>query len=169
MPLIKDGRFTTDDWQRLAEPDEPPSVPARLIMGQGDFSARGMSLVDAGHEIGLEIANNADPEELAIHFPVLKLIAVPFPKSADGRGFSIATRLRRLGFPGELRAVGYLIADQYALARSCGFDTVDIPEALAERQPEQHWLEAQRIMTFAYQRGYGEMQNIVTARWGNSA
>jgi uncharacterized protein (DUF934 family) len=159
MPLIKDGRFVTDGWQRLAEGDEPPSTASKLIVGLGDFTARGAALADAGHEIGIDISNDADPETLATHFPALKLIAVPFPKSADGRGFSLATRLRRLGFNG---------ADQYALARSCGFDTIEIPDSLAARQPEPHWLDAQRAMTLAYQRGYGELKNIVTARWGSS-
>jgi uncharacterized protein (DUF934 family) len=168
MPLIKDGRFVPDDWQRLGEGDEPPSSTSKLIVGLGDFTVRGAALVEAGHEIGIDISNDADPEALAAHFPVLKLIAVPFPKSADGRGFSLATRLRRLGFNGELRAAGFLIADQYALARSCGFDTIEIPDGLAARQPEPHWLDAQRAMTLAYQRGYGELKNIVTARWGSS-
>jgi uncharacterized protein (DUF934 family) len=168
MPLIKDGRFVPDGWRRLAEGDEPPSAVSKLIIGLADFTARGSALADAGHEIGVEISNDADPETLAAHFPVVKLIAVPFPKAADGRGFSLATRIRRLGFNGELRAAGFLIADQYALARSCGFDTIEIPDSLAARQPEPHWLDAQRAMTLAYQRGYGELKNIMTARWGSS-
>lgn len=168
MSLIKDGRFVPDEWRRLDEGGEPPASAAKLILGQGDFAEFGASLAESGHEIGLEIANDTDPQALAAHFPSLSLIVVPFPKSADGRGFSIATRLRRLGFNGELRAAGFLIADQYALARNCGFDTVEIPDSLAARQPEPHWLEAQRTMTLAYQRGYGEMRNIVTARWSKS-
>ena len=168
MPLIKDGYFISDEWRRLGEGDEPPVSASKLILGQGDFAERGASLVEAGHEIGIEISNDTDPEALASHFPSLTLILVPFPKAADGRGFSLATRLRRLSFSGELRAAGFLIADQYALARSCGFDTIEIPDSLAARQPEPHWLEAQRTMTLAYQRGYGEMRNIVTARWNNS-
>lgn len=168
MPLIKDGRFVPDDWQRLGEGDEPPSAASKLVLGLADFAARGAALAEAGHEIGLEISNDTDPEAVAVDFPALKLIAVPFPKSADGRGFSLATRLRRLGFTGELRAAGFLIADQYALARSCGFDTIEIPESLAARQPEAHWIDAERAMTLAYQRGYGQMRSIVTARWGSS-
>lgn len=169
MPLIRDGRFTSDEWQRLGEGEMVPSSPSKLILVQGDFAERGESLAEAGYEIGVEITNDIDPEALAAQFPKLKLIAVAFPKAADGRGFSIATRLRRLRFDGELRASGYLIADQYALARSCGFDTIEISDVLAARQPEPHWMEAQRAMSLAYQRGYGGMQSIVTARWGDSA
>lgn len=168
MPLIKDGRFSSDEWVRLAVEEPMPASPAKLLLSLGDFRQRGAAVAEIGHDIGIEISNEVDPEALVPAFERLKLIAVDFPKAADGRGYSIATRLRRLGYKGELRASGYLIADQYVLARNCGFDTVQIPDALAERQPEAHWIEVQRSMTFAYQRGYGEMQNIVTARWAKS-
>jgi hypothetical protein len=37
------------------------------------------------------------------------VIAVNFPKFADGRGYSIAYNLRaRLGYTGELRAIGFI-------------------------------------------------------------
>ncbi len=68
-----------------------------------------------------------------------ELLAIEFPAMTDGRGFSIARRLRQLGYKGRLRAVGGLIADQYAMARRVGFDEVRIPDALAERQPEEQW------------------------------
>ncbi len=165
MPLIRDGRFVPDDWVRLADEDAPPSVKSRLLVTWTCYQRNGEELAASGHEIGIGIGNDADQEALASAFDVVKLIAVPFPKSADGRGFSIATRLRRLGFQGELRASGHLIADQYALARSCGFDTVEISDGQAERQPEQHWIEAERSMSLAYQRGYGELRNILSSRW----
>ena len=68
------------------------------------------------------------------------LIAIDFPAMTDGRGFSLARMLRQKGYKGRLRAVGKLIADQYAMARRVGFDEVQIPAALAERQPQDQWL-----------------------------
>ncbi|MEP0247052.1 MAG: DUF934 domain-containing protein, partial [Roseobacter sp.] len=59
--------------------------------------------------------------------------------SADGRGFTIARALRLRGYTGRLRARGHVLADQYAMARRCGFDEVEIDSALAERQPESQW------------------------------
>ena len=44
------------------------------------------------------------------------------------------------GFKGHLRAVGPVIADQYAMARRVGFDDVEIPDDLAARQPQAQWL-----------------------------
>lgn len=171
MPLIKDGRFTADDWLRPdPERDDPAadaSSPAKLLLPFSVLTEKGAALAAAGKMLGVEVSNDVDPDALAEWFGRLQLISVLFPKSADGRGYSIATRLRRLGYTGELRATGHLIADQYALARSCGFDTVEISEEQAARQPEAHWLEAQRAMSLAYQRGYGTLRNILSARWAS--
>jgi uncharacterized protein (DUF934 family) len=71
----------------------------------------------------------ADPvEELAGLLPQLELVAVEFPNSGDGRGYSQGRLLReRLGFRGELRAVGDGVRqDQVFLLARCGFDTFEL-------------------------------------------
>ncbi|MDN3712367.1 DUF934 domain-containing protein [Paracoccus cavernae] len=85
------------------------------------------------------LASDTSIEELVDHLH-RELIAVDFPAMTDGRGFSLARRLRELGYEGRLRAVGKLIADQYAMARRVGFDEVQISAELARRQPEDQWL-----------------------------
>lgn len=167
MPLIKEGRFVADDWAR-PDPEAADAASAKVILPFAALAGQGEALIGAGRTFGAELTNDVDPDALAPWLDRLALISVLFPKSADGRGYSIATRLRRLGFKGELRATGHLIADQYALARSCGFDTVEISEELARRQPEAHWTEADRAISLAYQRGYGRFQNILTSRWSTS-
>jgi len=107
-----------------------------------DYVAVGDLDIAAGPELAVKIANDMPPEMLAPYFDRIGLIAVSFPGFADGRGFSIARRLRLLGYSGRLRAIGPVIADQYAYARACGFDEVEIDAALAARQPEAHWLAA---------------------------
>jgi uncharacterized protein (DUF934 family) len=53
----------------------------------------------------------------------LGVIAVNFPKFADGRGYSIARLLReRLGYKNELRAIGDVLLDQLQFMKRCGFD-----------------------------------------------
>ena len=91
-----------------------------------------------GHAIDLD--GGADVDALAGFFDRIALIRVSFPSFADGRGFSIAARLRALGYRGQLRAVGHLLADQYPNARRSGFDDVEISDGLAARQPERQWL-----------------------------
>lgn len=88
----------------------------------------------------LHLPPDADIEELGPWLGQLAAIRIAFPAFSDGRGFTLAARLRRMGFAGRLRAQGHVIADQYAMARRSGFDEVEIDEALAARQPEDQWL-----------------------------
>ena len=85
------------------------------------------------------LAPDTDPATLGDYLDH-DLIAVDFPSMTDGRGFTLARLLREKGYQGRLRAVGGLIADQYAMARRVGFDEVRIPAALAARQPQEQWL-----------------------------
>jgi len=95
---------------------------------------------DLPGEFALSIANTVDVEEIAPFFAWIRLITVDFPSFADGRGFSLAKRLREAGYRGTLRATGHVIADQYRNARRVGFDEVEISKDLAARQPESQWL-----------------------------
>lgn len=96
-------------------------------------------LADLGGGTALDMAHTDDPALLEPVIAQLTLIRVTFPAFNDGRAFTIGRRLRMLGYTGELRAYGPVIADQYAMARRVGFDAVEIPDTLAERQPEDQW------------------------------
>ena len=96
-------------------------------------------LADLGGGTALDMAHTDDPALLEPVIAQLTLIRVTFPAFNDGRAFTIGRRLRMLGYTGELRASGPVIADQYAMARRVGFDAVEIPDSLAERQPEDQW------------------------------
>ncbi|MDR0809532.1 MAG: DUF934 domain-containing protein [Gemmobacter sp.] len=87
----------------------------------------------------LDLAHTDDPAALASRLGQLTLIRISFPTFSDGRAFTLARRLRMMGYTGELRALGPVIADQYAMARRVGFDAVEIPDDLAARQPEAQW------------------------------
>ena len=105
----------------------------------------------AGHQGTLDLAHTDDPAAAIPHLAQLDLIRIAFPAFSDGRAFTVARRLRMLGFRGELRALGPVIADQYAMARRVGFDTVEIPAALASRQPQEQWLSRANWQAHDYQ------------------
>ena len=72
---------------------------------------------------GLLLQVDDEPEALQPFLASLPLIAIDFPSFRDGRGYSQAYLLRtRLGWRGELRAVGDVLRDQLAHMRQCGFD-----------------------------------------------
>ena len=84
----------------------------------------------------IELANDADPRALAL--AGVDRIDLNFPKFSDGRAFSQAFLLsRRLGFKGEIRATGDVLADQLAQMERSGFTSAvlraDQDLAIAER------------------------------------
>jgi uncharacterized protein (DUF934 family) len=119
--------FTPEDWA------EGRILPLDLLLA-AEAPPEGAMAVD--------FPNDRDPGELAPWLDRLELIRVCFPAMGDGRGYSVAERLRAMGYAGRLRAAGPLIADQFAAARGVGFDEVEIPRAVAERQPEERWKAA---------------------------
>lgn len=114
--------------------------------------------------LGLSLPNDVPLSAAEPYLRSVDLIAVAFPAFSDGRGLSVARRLRRAGFTGTLRARGPLIVDQFAEALACGFDEVELPEASASRQPAEQWVEAKDSITAHYQTGYGETRSILQQR-----
>jgi uncharacterized protein (DUF934 family) len=82
---------------------------------------------EAGEVLRLE--PHEDPAALAGRLAHAVRVEVNFPKFSDGRGYSIARLLReRLGYAGELRAVGDVQRDQLAYLARVGFDAVLLRE-----------------------------------------
>jgi uncharacterized protein (DUF934 family) len=81
----------------------------------------------AAGELGIWLETFELVEDLVTSFAdinALPLIAVNFPRFADGRGFTIATMLRtRFGYRNELRAIGDVLRDQIYYMKRCGFDS----------------------------------------------
>ncbi|MCX7628294.1 MAG: DUF934 domain-containing protein [Methylophilaceae bacterium] len=86
----------------------------------------------AASEIGVWLETHELVEDLVGSLPdinALPVIAIHFPRFADGRGFSIATLLRtRFGYRNEIRAVGDVLRDQLFYMKRCGFDAFAIRE-----------------------------------------
>lgn len=131
MTIVTDTGFQDDDWAGgYTTPEQCPANDAR---------------------VAVDLASDADPEVLRDVLDQTPMIRVDFPSFADGRGFTIARRLRDMGFRGRLRARGHVIADQYAMARRSGFDEVEIDADLAARQPEDQWLARANWKAHDYQ------------------
>ncbi|QKV18835.1 DUF934 domain-containing protein [Oricola thermophila] len=101
--------------------------------------------------IALCVDNDTDPDSILPLPEQVALVSIAFPSFADGRGFSLARRLRQAGYTGRLRAEGHLIADQYGQARRVGFDEVAISDEIAARQPEEQWLARAEWQNHFYQ------------------
>ncbi len=160
--LIKNKRIVPDNWQQLKPAAEgaalspAPNVPnvpltgdwiVPLAMWQEQRAQLTMHKNERSGRNGVLLENTEDPRTLAADFDKLALIAVRFPKFTDGRGYSIARLLRRLGWKGELRAVGDVLRDQLFYMTRCGFDAF----ALREDQDAQAALTAFSDFSAPYQ------------------
>ncbi len=68
----------------------------------------------------LNLANDADPRDAGLDG--IHTVVLQFPAFSDGRAFSQAFLLRRrLGFTGQIRAVGDVLIDQLQQMQRSGF------------------------------------------------
>ena len=150
--LIKNRRIAADHW-RLLEPGADaalPEVPAEggVIVPLALWQARRAALLARAGKLGVWLDSAQGPETLIGDLEHLALIALKFPKVADGRSYSSARLLReRYGFTGELRAIGEVLRDQLQSMEQCGFDAF----ALREDQDAEHALLAFDDFSEAYQ------------------
>lgn len=122
MPnIIKNNGVVQDDWQVWRDTESLPDQ-GKVIVPLALWQAEKAKLQTLG-EVGVFLASDESPKLLGDDIALLPLIAVDFPKFADGRGFSYGRELREQhGFKGELRAIGDFMRDQLFFLKRCGFD-----------------------------------------------
>ena len=116
--IVTDAGFAPDDWTEGFAP---------------------LADLKAGPARAVDLVNTDDPARLSNRLAEIALIRIAFPAFNDGRGFTLARRLRAMGYTGRLRAAGPVISDQYAMFRRTGFDEVEVPDEIAARQPQDQW------------------------------
>ena len=163
MPLMRDAQFATDIYVSVNDTDALPET-GHIIVPLARIEEAKTRLQSNDARIGVHVPNTVKPYELKTLFNEVALISIAFPSFSDGRGFSLAKRLRRDGFTGTLRATGPLIADQYAHAIACGFDEIAVPDTLAARQDASQWQRGANAISLSYQRGYQRPATILDRR-----
>ena len=125
--IWNESGFVTDDPWIIETDDVQAGSNEKAILGLDAFLAR-------TDETGLGVLINPadDVRKLDGHQGRIALVAVSFPAFSDGRAFSHASLLRsRLGFTGEVRAVGDVLIDQIPLMLRCGIDSFAVSNATA--------------------------------------
>lgn len=118
-----------DPWTLIREQDgELPSGPlilplARWLAQQATQPLPRISL----H--GVWLGPDDELDDIGPWLYQVPLIALDFPSFRDGRAYSQAYLLRtRMGWGGELRAIGDVLRDQLSHMRQCGFTSFAIRE-----------------------------------------
>ena len=146
--ILRQRDIVADDWVYLGEES---GDGAALIVPLERLRADPARWAAWRGRLGVRLAPRDAPEDLAAELSRLVLVAVEFPNAGDGRGYSQGRLLRsRLGFQGELRAVGAGVKrDQVFLLARCGFDAIELA-AGEDLEAARHALTR---YTVAYQPG----------------
>jgi uncharacterized protein (DUF934 family) len=160
MRFIKDGAPAKDPFQRL--PNEAPVPPeGAVLLPAARLLAEAERLAVRSAPVGVIWPNNRDIAELAPYLGSLAVVALVFPHFRDGRAYSQARPLReRFRFPGELRATGQVLRDQFLLMLRAGFNAFEV---LKDRDAEA-FPEAVRRYSRFYQASVDRRPVIARAR-----
>ncbi len=125
--LIKSGAYAQDNFVPVA--DDAALPDGAVLVSLARFQKDRDALLARNTPIGVKLASDQNPQVLADDLSRLSLVALEFPKFRDGRAFSWARILRtRLGFTGEIRAVGDFLFDQVNYQHRVGFDAWEVPD-----------------------------------------
>ncbi len=110
--------------------------------------------------IGVIVDTETSFDVLASVVEKIAFAVIDFPGFADGRGFSLAVRLRKdFSFKGEIRATGPVIPDQALFLLRAGFDTVET----VEERKSAFEAALERFPAY-YQTDFGGQTSVAHAR-----
>ncbi len=130
--VIINQQLADNTWSRFdaSSPVATSDIPAGdVLVNLTTWQANKEALLAHDGRIGLLITGDTEPEAFSEDLDQFSMIAIEFPKFADGRGYSLARILReRFGYKGELRAVGDVLRDQLLYLHRCGFNAFEVRE-----------------------------------------
>ncbi len=124
--ILRGGEIVADDWTVVEDGrTELGTAGGKVVVTLARWRAERDALLAAHMAVGVLVPNTADIEAVYPEIDDRPLIALQFPTFTDGRALSQAVVLRkRLGFRGELRAVGDIIRDLVFWLGRCGFESI---------------------------------------------
>jgi uncharacterized protein (DUF934 family) len=115
-----------NDFPLATEPFEPSNGPVLLPWAMWPVLRERWP---REARLGVVLPNTVDVTHLRTELPRWSMVALQFPKWTDGRAYSQARLLRaRLGYAGQIRAVGEVLVDMLPLLERSGFDAALLRE-----------------------------------------
>ena len=112
MQIIKDKQLVDNTWT-FVDDDSEFGNSGDITVSLNRWESHRQQLAHRTGRTGIRLAPGDHTEELAGTLNGVELIELDFPVFTDGRAFSHARLLRsRLGYKGEIRAVGRFLTDQ---------------------------------------------------------
>ncbi len=141
------AEWAEDGFVHVGDDDALPE--GDVILSLARFQAEGEILLSNSRRVGVRVEPDQEVEALAYDLPRLSVVALAFPKYRDGRAYTSARLLReRLGFTGQVRAVGDVLQEQAGFMVRCGFDAFEP----ADGATPEAWAKAAHRFRHVYQR-----------------
>jgi uncharacterized protein (DUF934 family) len=147
MAVVRDGRLQDDAFTDATALETIPAT-GPVIVNLVQWQAQRESLLARGTPLGIRLLSNQSPSLIAADLEHFAVVALEFPKYRDGRAYTHARILKeRLGYTGEIRAVGDVLQEQLHFMQRCGFNAFEI----VSPDPEKAWATIAGDHTVWYQ------------------
>ena len=157
--IIKDKAIIDSPYTIQSVDDADVSV-ANVILPISVYVENESALTDRS-DVGVWLSADDEVEQLTGKLDQLALVALDFPSFGDGRAYSNANILRRkLGYTGEVRAIGDVRRDQLEQMLRCGFDAFQ----LADGQDIATCVANMKTFSFNYQTSIDRPEPLFRSR-----
>jgi uncharacterized protein (DUF934 family) len=120
MPVFENGNWIADHWQFL-EDDAAFTNAGSVIISLKNLQENWHFWCEFRGDLGVFLPNDSEAEALLDYLPRLAIIVLPLPSFNDGRAYSVARKLREIGYQKDIRATGNVLPDQLHMMREVGF------------------------------------------------
>lgn len=125
--LIIDGQLAENSFTHL---DDDAALPASgdISVSWKRWTEEQTQLQAHNGTVAPRLMGDDELVNVVAQLQHLNVICLAFPAFADGRCYSFATRLRRAGFEGQIRAVGNVLRDQMFYMQRVGINAFEVDE-----------------------------------------
>lgn len=128
MQIIKDKQLVENAWSFVGD-DNQVGDSGDITVTLARWKNQNQQLLKRNGKTGVRLTSTDRADDLASILNGLELIELDFPHFGDGRLFSHAYLLRnRLGYRGEIRAVGRYLPDQMYYLHRVGVNAFQLDD-----------------------------------------
>ena len=161
VKLQGDRAHWADDAFVFVADEEAVPASGDIVVTLARLLSEGDALLSSGRRVGVRLQPHEAVEDLAYDLPRLAVVELNFAKFRDGRPYSSVRVLRgRLGYQGEVRAIGDVLREQALHMIRCGFDAFEP----ADGSTPEEWLAAAQRYHHVYQRAADDRVPIFVER-----
>lgn len=125
--MIIDGQLADNSFTHL---DDETALPASgdISVSWKRWTEEADALAAHNGQVAPRLTGADELVNVVAQLHKLDIVCLEFPAFADGRCYSFATRLRRAGFDGQIRAVGDVLRDQMFYMLRVGINAFEVRE-----------------------------------------